>query len=252
MLEAHNLTVQFGKKIILKEVSLTIKPNQRTVIIGPNGSGKTTLLRALAGRFPYLYKNLLLDGVAYETLSSRQLARAIALVSQSDNMDMRLRVRDYVALGQIPYRGYHTQQQQKQIIDNALLQTNLQSLADLSIATLSGGQTQRVIIARALAQQPKMLMLDEPTNHLDPRARSDILQTVKQQQITTVTILHDFSLIPAFAQRLIVMNHGAIVADGSIDEVLTNSLLNEVFGMSCFTFPHPKTGKPFMAFEPCA
>ena len=109
---------------------------------------------------------------------------------------------------------------------------------------------QRVLLARAFAQQPQILMLDEPTNHLDPRARSDILTIVRNHPATVVAVLHDLSLVPFFANRVLVIHKGHLVADGSVEEVLTEALLNEVFGMTRFVVEHPKTGKAVMVFEP--
>ena len=249
-LKAKDLMVSFSKKTVLQNISLDIHCNERIAIIGPNGSGKTTLLRALSGRFPTLYQNIFLQGVAFSMCSRAQMAQSIAFVAQNDFIDPRLAVRDYVALGQIPHNRKNRRHTQKQLVEQALQDTEMADFMFRALGTLSGGQMQRVLLARAFAQEPQILMLDEPTNHLDPRARSDILTMVRSRQATVVAVLHDLALVPFFADRVLVMQNGCLVAQGTPEEVLTEEILADVFGMTRFVVAHPKTGKSVMVFEP--
>lgn len=251
VLSAHSLTVALSSgKNILHNISVSITEGEHIAIIGPNGSGKTTLLRALSGRFHQLYAQLYWQHIPFSALSRIQIAQIIALMSQNEQIEPRLTVSDYVSLGLIPHRHRLDKTRQEEILAEAMQKTGIHPFLHRYLGSLSGGQMQRVMLARAFAQQPKILMLDEPTNHLDPRARHDILSMVTHSQITTIAALHDLTLLPVFADRIIVLHQGQLIAEGSIQETLTDDLLKEVFGIRHFVLIHPETGKDLFVFEP--
>lgn len=255
LLKADRLELRLGDATVLNQISLQIFSGERIAIIGPNGSGKTTLLRALAGRFSGLHSQLFLNDACYQNLSRNQIAQYIAVVAQRDLIDSRLIVADYVSLGQLPHmtknvRAQQDKQRQAQYLQQIFSLAQINEFSQRTIGSLSGGQLQRVILARAFAQRPQILLLDEPTNHLDPCARSETLSFVRQYPATAVAALHDLALVPEFADRVLVMHHGRLIADGGVEETLRPELLQDVFQMTCFKVRHPETGKPLLFFEP--
>lgn len=234
----------------LREVELRVAPGEFVGLIGPNGSGKTSLLRC-AYRFARPAKGEVLLGEAdVWQQSPRWCAQRIAVVLQEFPDAFGLTVDEVVAMGRTPHKGMFDGDtlQDRQIARDALTSVGMQGFGDHAFATLSGGEKQRVILARALAQQPKMLILDEPTNHLDPRYQLELLQLVKRLNIGTLASIHDLNLAAAFCDRLYVIDHGRIVTSGTPTEVLTVELLREVFGVDALVDTHPLSGYPRMTW----
>jgi iron complex transport system ATP-binding protein len=222
-----------GDVAIIRDVSATIPVGSFTGLIGPNGSGKTTLLHVLAGLRKPSAGTVLHDGEDVHGLPARVRARRIALLEQHATTTLDLTVRQVVELGRTPHRGRwpgpHAEGAAE--IDAALALGRVEDLADRRWLTLSGGERQRTQLARALAQQPSVLMLDEPTNHLDLGHQIDFLRTVRGLGITTIAALHNLDLAAAFCDRLIVMHRGRVAAEGPVDEVLTSDMVATVFGV---------------------
>lgn len=230
----------------LREVSLRVASGEFVGLIGPNGSGKTSLLRC-AYRFTRPTSgNVWLDHQDIWQQSPRWCAQRIAVVLQEFPDAFGLSVAEVVAMGRTPHKGLFDGDtlNDHNIIANALLSVGMHGFVDHAFATLSGGEKQRVILARALAQQPQLLILDEPTNHLDPRYQLELLQQVKRLQIGTLASLHDLNLAAAFCDRLYVIDHGRIVASGTPSEVLSVELLRGVFGVEALIDAHPLSGYP--------
>ncbi|KTC32817.1 histidinol phosphatase [Pseudomonas sp. ABAC61] len=213
----------------LREASLQVAAGEFVGLIGPNGSGKTSLLRC-----------------AYRFSKPRWCAQRIAVVLQEFPDAFGLTVEQVVAMGRTPHKGLFDgdTEQDRAIARDALESVGLLGFEDHAFATLSGGEKQRVILARALAQQPQLLILDEPTNHLDPRYQLELLQRVKRLGIGTLASIHDLNLAAAFCDRLYVLDHGRIVASGTPGEVLTAELLRKVFGVEALIDAHPLSGYP--------
>ena len=230
----------------LREATLRVLPGEFVGLIGPNGSGKTSLLRC-AWRFSKPERGeVKLDHHNVWKQSSRWCAQRIAVVLQEFPDAFGLTVDEVVAMGRTPHKGLFDgdTEADRQLAKNALESVGLHGFEDHAFATLSGGEKQRVILARALTQQPDLLVLDEPTNHLDPRYQLALLQLVKRLNIATLASINDLNLAAAFCDRLYVINHGNIIASGTPREVLTVELLREVFGVDALIDDHPLSGYP--------
>lgn len=223
---------------LLCNVSFDLEQGATLAIAGPNGAGKTSLLTVLAGLVRPNSGSVLLRGKAVNQLSAQEKAREIAVVSQQEQPDGRLTLRDYVALGQIPIWHLHAAREHARALDDVLDLTGLAGLAGKPMAQLSGGERQRAYIARALAQRPQLLFLDEPTNHLDPDAKGRMLSLIANLGITIVTILHDLVLIPEFTTHLALMQDARLVGFGPVESVLTPESVLHTFGVRYLQLPH--------------
>ena len=217
-------------------------------IVGPNGAGKSTLLRLLAGRIAATQGNVTVDDRDIAALTPQDRARCIAVLAQSEPAGLALCVREYVALGRIPWRQ-QSAAVQAGAVRHALSLCALEQAADRALDTLSGGERQRAGLARALAQEPSVLLLDEPTNHLDLRGRCDLLDLVRGLGITVVAVLHDLALVGRFADRVAMLERGRLVAIGAPAAALSPSLVRDVFRVDTFTAPHPRDGRPVLMFD---
>lgn len=230
----------------LRDASLQVGAGEFVGLIGPNGSGKTSLLRC-AYRFSKPAQGTV--QLAHQNVwqhSAKWCAQRIAVVLQEFPDAFGLRVDEVVAMGRTPHKGLFDGDtlQDQQRVHNMLAAVGMQGFEDHAFATLSGGEKQRVILARALAQEPQLLILDEPTNHLDPRYQLELLRLVKRLNIGTLASIHDLNLAAAFCDRLYVIDHGRIVASGTPHEVLTAELLRDVFGVDALIDTHPLSGYP--------
>lgn len=250
ILSAQGLTYETRSGIrLLDEVSLDVAIGDRLAIIGPNGAGKTTLLRMLAGTLRPIAGMVHLFGEPLAAMRPVKRARLVAVVGQTDQPDHRIPVRDYVALGRIPHAARRPGAQDAAIIRQALDRTELLHLAGREMGSLSGGERQRAQIARALAQEPRILFLDEPTNHLDPRARGALLALVAELGLTIVAVLHDLHLVSGFATRVAILRQGRLVASGPVEETLDRHVVRDVFGIDLLRLPHPHEDRQLTVFD---
>lgn len=223
---------------LLRDVSFDLAEGAVLAVTGPNGAGKTTLLNLLSGLSDLALGDVIFDGQSLRDMSADDRARAFAVVSQLEMPDPRLRVRDYVALGQIPIRHDRSAAELDAALDGLLDCIGLTHLARKPMGQLSGGERQRAHIARALAQRPRVLFLDEPTNHLDPDAKVRMLSLVAALGITVVMILHDLVMIPEFATHVAMLKHGSLAAFGTVDDAMTQAQVRDTFGVSLVHLPH--------------
>lgn len=244
-IRAENLTWKAGKTVIVDGVSLAAEPGKMLGLLGPNGSGKSSLLRLLAGLRRAHEGQVTLDGAELGRIGRRALARRVALVEQHANTDANVTVLDVVRLGRTPHRSALSPWTAADdvAVETALGRVGLTERRGQFWQTLSGGERQRVHIARALAQAPSEIILDEPTNHLDIQHQIEILKLVASLPVTSIVALHDLNHAAMFCDRLAVMNKGKLVAMGTPEEVLTEDLLREVFGIRCHIEPSPHSGK---------
>jgi iron complex transport system ATP-binding protein len=238
-----------GGQVIVNDISLAVAAGEKLAIVGPNGAGKTSLLRLLYGRLPPDRGQVSFAGRDLRTVPLLERARHIAVVGQSDRPDQRLRLADYVDLGRIPHRGLVGASRHREVVAAALAAVGLGRLAGRTMGTLSGGERQRAAIARALAQQPEVLILDEPTNHLDPRARADILDLARSLPITVVAVLHDLALVTPFADRVAVLRAGNLVRHDIPALALSQPVVREVFEMDSFAVTNPANGRSLLVFD---
>jgi iron complex transport system ATP-binding protein len=252
-LEARELTCAYHQHTMLHDLSLTVQSGEILALLGPNGAGKTTLLRALARLLRPRTDTVLLAGTNIWRLRPRAVARRLALAPQSEGVSSPLTVEQAVALGRAPHRGwllpYTTHDHQA--IEQVLAQTDLQVLRHRLITELSGGEQRRVILARALAQQPQVLLLDEPTAYLDLRYQTELLALIRRlaqhDGIAVVVTLHDLNHAALCATRVALLAHGTLVAMGHPETVLTPDCLSQVYGVTVVVTPHPVYGTPLIA-----
>ncbi|MBB4016208.1 iron complex transport system ATP-binding protein [Chelatococcus caeni] len=231
MLSAQDLVWRAGRRAIVDRVSLDVRPGEFLGLVGPNGSGKTSLIAMLAGLRAPASGTVTLAGKPLGRMSRRDLAHRIALVEQQAETGERLTAREAVALGRTPHLSALSPWSSRDdaIVDKAMADVDMAHLASRSWQTLSGGERQRLHIARALAQEPRILILDEPTNHLDIEHQIGLLDLVRSQDLTVVAALHDLNHAAMFCDRIAVMQAGRLVALGTPADILTRRRLAEVF-----------------------
>lgn len=236
----------YGDKDVLRDIDLTFEPGQFHAIVGPNGSGKSTLLDAMAGHHTPQSGSIRIDDQAISTLSASQLARRIAMVPQQFDFNFPFTVFEAVLMGRHPHipRFSRPTQADLDIVQNALETTGLTALASRSIAELSGGEKQRTVFARALAQNTPCLLLDEPTSSMDIRhALSAMSESRKRarQGHTVIAVLHDLTLAATFSDQISILDQGQVFMSGRPDEVLTPETIHAVFGVPVVVERHEKS-----------
>ncbi len=233
----ENVSVSYNHHRALDNINLSLQKGEFAVILGPNGSGKTTLLKVLCGLCKFQSGSVKVLG-GTPSLYNFYLRRKIAYVSQIDSIDPKLpiTVRESVATGRAGIRGLGTPLRKTdwELVDSIIEWTGISHLSNKPIGHLSGGERQKVSIARALAQQAPILLLDEPTASIDPNAQKDILELIEHKmdlhQYTTLYVTHEISMIPARCDRIIMLQKGKIFADGKPDELLVEGTLKELYG----------------------
>ncbi|MFN8665194.1 MAG: ABC transporter ATP-binding protein [Thermomicrobiales bacterium] len=244
------LEVSIDNVRIVDGIDLTVEPGEMVGIIGPNGSGKSTLLRTIYRALKPTGGVVRLGDDDVWSISSKESAQRTAVVTQETPSEFDFSVLEVVFMGRTPHKKLLESDTDNDwdIVAAALEQVGMLEKATRVFATLSGGEKQRVLVARALAQQSKILILDEPTNHLDILHQLDILALVRGLGITVLTALHDLNLAAAFCDRVAVMSGGHLVAVGVPEETLTPELIARVFGIRAYPVLHPATGRMLLAF----
>ena len=235
---------------ILHNVDLDIDLGSFVGLVGPNGSGKSSLLRCIYRVLRPDSGEITLDEENVLQLTAREAARRTGVVLQEYPTEFEFTVEEIVSMGRNPHKGMFDRdtQEDQTIIEDALDKVGMTNFAGRSFRTLSGGEKQRVMIARTLAQQAKFLVLDEPTNHLDIRYQLETMNLVKNLGITTLAALHDLNIATSYCDAIFIMNTGNIVASGSPEEVLNPELIHQVFGVGAAVDTNPLTGKPRINF----
>ncbi len=243
---ADGVHVRIGDATILERADFEAESGSITGIIGPNGSGKSTLLRCLYRALKPTSGNVYIGQDDVWRSSARQAGLRTAVVAQDHDLDNDYSVLEVVSMGRNPHKGVLDREtaSDRQIVESALDRVRMQWAADRVFATLSGGERQRVLVARALTQQAPVLLLDEPTNHLDVGAQLELLDLVRELELTTVAALHDLDHATTYCDRLVLVHDGQVVTSGPPDEVLTTERVARVFGVESAIVPHPLTGRP--------
>ncbi|MEU9129391.1 ABC transporter ATP-binding protein [Kitasatospora sp. NPDC048540] len=247
----EDLHITLAGHAVVAGVHLVAEKGEIAGLVGPNGSGKSTLLRAVYRYLAPSAGRVLLDDRDLARFSPAASARHIAALPQERGGDFELTVAQVVALGRIPYqRAFAAESaEDRAAVAAGLARTGMLDHAHRPFSQLSGGERQRALLARALAQEPDVLVLDEPTNHLDVRHQVELLALLRAQAVTTLVALHDLNAAASVCDRLHVLHQGALVASGPPREVLTPELLAEVFGVRAAVVDHPLTGDPLIAFD---
>lgn len=249
---ASNLVAGYDNKIIVNHMDVSIPQNKISVIIGANACGKSTLLKTLARLIKPVSGEVVLDGKKIREIAPKQLAKELGLLPQSPVVPEGITVSDLVSRGRFPYQSFLKGLDKKdyEAVEEALSIMGITELANRSVDELSGGQRQRVWIAMALAQQTDILLLDEPTTYLDITYQVEILDLLtdlnRKRGTTIVMVLHDINLSARYADYIFAVKKGNLVSQGEPFEVITESLMHEVFGLSCKVIEDPVSGSPFI------
>jgi iron complex transport system ATP-binding protein len=241
-LQLQSVTVRIAKEEIVSDATFTLKPGKLVAIVGPNGAGKTTLLRAIAG-LTESTGHIILGGSAIKDLSRAERARKIAYLPQGHQVHWPMTARDIVALGRYPHGltdpleldGVNSNSVHAKAVEAAMLRTEIIALKDRPIMSLSGGERARVMLARVLAVEAKLLLGDEPTASLDPRHQITVMQDLLNESrngALVVVVTHDIWLASRLADEIVLMNQGRIVAHGAPHDVLSDARLADVYGIN--------------------
>ena len=250
-LEARSAHLAYDRRTVSTGVDVAVRDGSFTVVVGPNACGKSTLLRAFARLLVPRSGNVLLDGRDLAAFAPKEAARSIGLLPQSSTAPEGITVAELVARGRYPHQGLFRQwtAADQAAVDEALAEADLVDLAEREVDELSGGQRQRVWVAMALAQRTPVLLLDEPTTYLDLAHQYDLLDLFARLHAggtTIVAVLHDLGQAARYATDLVVMDGGDVVATGAPADVLTEELVERVFGLPCLVVPDPVTGTPMV------
>lgn len=253
---AEKLDFAYYHGLVLEDVSFALRKGELVALIGPNGSGKTTLLKVLSGVLSPLRGRVLLDGRGVGQFSRREIAQKIAVVPQNLEVSYAFTVREMVLLGRTPYvrpwRGLTPRD--LRVVEEAMERVGIRELGLRPFPELSGGEKQIVILAMALAQEPQVLLLDEPTVHLDIHHQLAVLELVKslnqEEGLTILAVIHDLNLAALYFDRLLLLNHGHLAADGPPAEVLQKDRIAQVFGTPVEVQKHPTADVPQVVLLP--
>lgn len=253
MLEIRGLTCGYESGFLLKDVSLAVGHGRMVGVIGPNGSGKTTLLRAITKVITPVRGVVLVDGIDLARLSVKELARRLAVVSRPNDDDVKITVEEYVLLGRTPHRqafNFLERKEDVQIARQAMTLTDVLALRERFMTDLSSGERQLASIARAIAQEPGLLILDEPTSHLDIAHQVRVLDLIKKLNretgLTVVIVLHDLNLAAQYCDRLLLLDNGCVRKEGMPEEVLTYEIIESVYKTVVVVRKNPISAKPYV------
>lgn len=260
-LSTNNLTLGYGDYIVLKDINLKIPRNKITILVGSNGCGKSTLLKTMARLLKPMSGKIYLDDSNLFDKSSKEIAKELAILTQTPAAPSDLTVFNLVKQGRYPYQSWFSQwsREDERIVNYALEKTGLSDIKHKKLSDLSGGQKQRVWIAMTLAQETDIILLDEPTNHLDIKYKIEVLDLLKnlnqQENRTIVIVLHDINLACRYADHIIAVKDGKVYAEGHPKKVVTEKLIKDVFGINsmiiecplfktpmCITYQHLNSG----------
>ncbi len=233
LLEAEDVVVAHGRRRVIEDLSFTLRRGERVAVVGPNGAGKTSLLRALAGLSRPAGGRVRLHGRDLHRLRERERARHLAFVAQDEHTDLPYRARDVLLLGRSAGRGdwHRYDGDDHAVIAEVAERWELTGLLDRTLDALSGGERRRVLLARAFAQDAEAVLLDEPTNHLDLRHQHALLAHLRDTGATAVLTLHDLDLAAAYCTRVLLLQHGRVLADGEPEAALSVTRVSEVYGV---------------------
>ncbi len=237
MITLDNVNSGYGDIKVLHDISFRVESGENLVIIGPNGCGKTTLLRVIAGTLPYTGSCTVGDREV-RTIKKNSYAKKVALLSQSAEIYFNYTVYDTIMMGRYPHQSgifSSVSAEDVHMVEQVMQETGLCELRDREVNTLSGGQLQRVFLAKILAQDPEIILLDEPTNHLDLRYQLNLTKFLKEwssrEGRSVIGVLHDINLAMNFCDRIMLLEDGVITADGSAGKVLSSEAIKKAYGM---------------------
>lgn len=251
-LEVKGLTFSYGEKETIKDVSIQVDKGEFVGLIGPNGSGKSTVLKNVYRGLTPDKGSIVFDGENLLKMSYKKSARKMAVVGQENDVPFDFMVEEIVAMGRSPHKKMFDidNAHDKQIVHHALEHMGMEKMAKKNYLNLSGGEKQRVIIARAIAQESDFMILDEPTNHLDISYQMQIFDFIKRLNITVLSAIHDLNLAALYCDRIYVLKKGEIVLCGTPEEVFTPENIYDIYGIHSSVMKHPVTGKMSITYLP--
>jgi iron complex transport system ATP-binding protein len=251
-LALRDVNIGYGKRIVLRDISLEITAGEMVAVVGPNGVGKSTLVRAASGVLPLNSGQVRIGGTSLETMSPEERARNVAVVPQAVHLPPAFSTLSTVLMGRTAYLGWFARETEgdKRIAIEALRRVGLEAEAHRKVGELSGGEQQLALVARALVQQPTVIILDEPTAHLDLRHQDAVLKLVrrlaKEDGLAVLMTLPDLNLVARFCDRVVLLSDGGVRKQGRPAEVLTPDELAAVYGIGIHVMPHPIHGTPLV------
>ncbi|MFC2016433.1 ABC transporter ATP-binding protein [Chloroflexota bacterium] len=249
-LEVQRLSLAYGRNVVMRDLTFQVMPGEMVGLIGPNGSGKSTIIKALSRVISLYSGKILLDGKDISKILREDLARLLGVVPQMPLLPSAFTSFEIVLMGRNPHLGLFQYEGPRElaIAWQAMERTATQALAERRISELSGGEIQRIVIARVLAQETKAILLDEPTANLDIGHQVEILDLIKnlcrENSLTILAALHDLNLASQYCDRLIMINNGRIHAEGIPEEVITARNIEDVYGTEGCVYTHPVNGLP--------
>lgn len=255
-LELKKVTLAYGQRVILRDVSFEVRRGEFLGLVGPNGSGKSTLIRGITNLLVPLSGQILIDGQRVSGMSRGELARKVAVVPQAPVLPELFTAFEMVLMGRTPHLKFlqHEGRKDMDITWRAMQKTQTDHLSKRRVGELSGGERQRLTIARALTQEAELLLLDEPTSHLDLKYQVETLDLVKElcidKGLAAVAALHDLNLAAQYCDRLVMLEHKGIHSQGSLEEVITPEAIREVYGADVYVHPHPVNQLPTTCIIP--
>ena len=251
-LEIQNITLDYGRYPVIEGLSFQLCPGELIGLVGPNGCGKTSLIKSLSRVLPTRSGQILLDGKELSRFSRNELARIVGVLPQNPYLPETFTVSEVVILGRNPYLGLLGGESAKDmaIVWKAMERTGITHLAKRRIGELSGGEKQRVTIARVLTQEPQVILLDEPTANLDICHQLDIMDLIthlcREKSISVLIAIHDLNIASQYCTRIMMLKNGQIHAEGTPERVVTPENVREVFGTSSTIYPHPENNLPMV------
>ena len=249
-LRLDNVSLGYGKQTVLRNVSFEARPGEMLGIIGPNGSGKSTLIRGITRLIQPSCGKIFLDGSDISGINRQKLAQLVAVVPQNPTLPEPFTALEVVLMGRTPHLGLLRYEGEKDlaIVKGVMEATQTLAFAERRVGELSGGERQRLTIARALAQEPKIILMDEPTANLDINYQIETLDLARQlclkQKLIVVVTLHDLNLASQYCDRLVVLSNGIVYRQGIPQTVINAQIIKEVYGAEVYVYPHPVNKLP--------
>lgn len=250
VLDISSLSFNFGSKNILADIDLSIKNNGIVGIIGPNGSGKSTLLKCIYRVLKPKTGTIFIDGKNINDYQFKETAKKMAVVAQHNDTHFDFNVLEMVLIGRSPHKKFMERDSAEDIelAYKALEQVNMKDFADRNFSSLSGGEKQRIILARALVQNTDCLILDEPTNHLDIKHQLHFMSLAKDLKITVISAIHDLNIAAMYCDKIYALKEGQIIASGSVDEVITEEVIKTLYDVEAKII-YDEGKKPHVIFK---
>ncbi|MBR4685681.1 MAG: heme ABC transporter ATP-binding protein [Candidatus Methanomethylophilaceae archaeon] len=251
-IETKDLNISVPKRRIVEAASIHVDDGEFVGLLGPNGSGKSTLLKTVYRTMKRESGEIEFNDRPLDEISLKESALLMSVVTQHNYYNFDFKVEEVVMMGRTPHKKTMEMdnQEDKRIVQESLERVDMLDFKDRNFSSLSGGEQQRIILARALAQQTPCLVLDEPTNHLDIKYQLDVLDIVKSLGCTTLCALHDLNLAAQYCDRIYILYQGHIVKEGTPEEVITEEMIQRIYGTKASVEMHPKTGMLNVVYYP--